>query len=358
MVTVYVCSSESFAGKSTTCLVLNRHFTDMGLKVGYFKPVGTLSSRIGGITGDEDASFIAQEIGIDTPPDILCPVLLTPEGIRAALTTGTSDFTSAIAHAYRQIAADKDVVIASGVGSACCTGAVLGLSASKVIHILGAKALLMGKYANERSLDMILAAKDALGDTLMGTILNRVPPTQLDQVKQDVVPFLENRSIPVFGIIPLDTVLNATTVRELAEMIEAKVVSGAELVDTLIEQFSVGAMNVESALRHFRRIANKAVITGGDRSDIQLAALETSTRCLVLTGGFYPDARILGRAQELGVPVLLTSDDTLTTVEKIERKSGKLRVREPQKIARASTLAAEHVDLQRLDAALGIGKQS
>ena len=36
----------------------------------------------------------------------------------------------------------------------------------------------------------------------------------------------------------------------------------------------VGAMSVESALSYFRRKPNKAVITGGDRADIQLAALE------------------------------------------------------------------------------------
>jgi BioD-like phosphotransacetylase family protein len=39
----------------------------------------------------------------------------------------------------------------------------------------------------------------------------------------------------------------------------------------------VGAMSAENALSYFRRKAHKVVITGGDRPDIQLAALETST---------------------------------------------------------------------------------
>jgi len=59
----------------------------------------------------------------------------------------------------------------------------------------------------------------------------------------------------------------------------------------------VGAMNVDSALAHFRRQPNKAVITGGDRPDIQLAALETSTRCLILTGNLPPNPLIIGRAK-------------------------------------------------------------
>ena len=59
-------------------------------------------------------------------------------------------------------------------------------------------------------------------------------------------------------------------------------------------------------MTYFRRKPNKAVITGGDRADIQLAALETSTRCLILTGNLYPSPAVLNRAEELCVPVLLT----------------------------------------------------
>jgi uncharacterized protein len=354
MTVVYVCSSESFAGKSTACLVLSRHFREMGLKVGYFKPIGTLPTRIEGVTSDEDALFIARELGIEASPDALCPVLLTPETLRQVLIAATPDFAGKVRNALTTASRGMDVVLAGGVGSACYTGIALGLTSAKVAGLLGAKTLLMGRYTNERSIEMILAAKAMLGDAMVGTILNRVPEEQLQDVKDTVVPFLEGGGIPVFGVLPADVTLHAVSIREAAEILGAEIISSSRATDALIEQFSVGAMNVESALRYFRRTANKAVITGGDRVDIQLAALETSTRCLILTGGMYPDARILGRAEEVGVPVLLTSDDTLTAVEKIERRSGKLRVREPQKISRAVELTAKHVDLKRLDAALGI----
>ena len=92
--------------------------------------------------------------------------------------------------------------------------------------------------------------------------------------------------------------------------------------DELIEHFMIGAMNVESALRYFRKVSNKAVITGGDRSDIQLAALETPTKCLILTGELYPNASILGRAQEVGVPIVVVRSDTANTLEVCENLSG------------------------------------
>jgi len=80
-----------------------------------------------------------------------------------------------------------------------------------------------------------------------------------------------------------------------------KVVCGEAALDEFVERFSVGAMDTGAALGYFQRLPNKAVITGGNRADIQLAALETSTRCLVLTGDQMPNQIIIARAREAGV---------------------------------------------------------
>ena len=119
---------------------------------------------------------------------------------------------------------------------------------------------------------------------------------------------------------------------ELAEGLHAEILCSAEHVGNLVENMMVGAMSAEAALMHFRRKPNKAVITGGDRADIQLAALETSTRCLILTGNLYPSPTVLNRADELGVPVLLADMDTLAAIEVVESYMGRSRVQLPQKI--------------------------
>ena len=116
-------------------------------------------------------------------------------------------------------------------------------------------------------------------------------------------------------------------------------------------------MGAESALSYFRRKPNKAVITGGDRTDIMLAALETSTRCLVLTGNLYPaQAHVLNRADELCVPVLLTKLDTLAAIEIIEGFFNRSRFQQPQKIERFSSLLDEYFDYAALYDTLGIQK--
>jgi BioD-like phosphotransacetylase family protein len=116
----------------------------------------------------------------------------------------------------------------------------------------------------------------------------------------------------------------------------------------------IGAMNVSSALKHFRKQRNKAVITGGDRADIQLAALETSTRALILTGDMYPNAQIITRAEDAGVPIIVVHYDTAEAVEKCEDLMGHLSLHSPKKIERVKEIFSTCVDWKRLKADCGL----
>jgi BioD-like phosphotransacetylase family protein len=191
-------------------------------------------------------------------------------------------------------------------------------------------------------------AREMLGDGLMGVVLNRVTPQALPEVEQIVVPYLAAKGIEVLGVIPLDRLLDAVTVRQLVEILQGKVVCGEAALDEFVERFSVGAMDTGAALGYFQRLPNKAVITGGNRADIQLAALETSTRCLVLTGDQMPNQIIIARAREAGVPIVVVSHDTLTTVEKLESVLGRIRIREAPKVRRAQELLRERLNHRRI----------
>ncbi|HLA45498.1 MAG TPA: DRTGG domain-containing protein, partial [Aggregatilineales bacterium] len=116
----------------------------------------------------------------------------------------------------------------------------------------------------------------------------------------------------------------------------------------LVENLTVGAMTVESALPRFRRQLNKAVVTGGDRADIQAAALETSTTVLVLTGNLHPSPAILKMAEERGVAVLLVRHNTIHAVEAIEKIFGRTRLGQAEKLNRFQAMIADHLDFPRL----------
>lgn len=99
-----------------------------------------------------------------------------------------------------------------------------------------------------------------------------------------------------------------------------------------------------------------AVVTGGGRTDIQLAALETSTNCLIVTGNIRPSPIILNRAEEAEVPVLSVDLDTLKTVEIITESLGKVRLHEPMKVDYIRQLFQEHFLVDRLLASLNIDR--
>ena len=101
-----------------------------------------------------------------------------------------------------------------------------------------------------------------------------------------------------------------------------------------------------------------AVVTGADRTDIQLAALEASTQCLILTGAGEPLPQLINRAEELDVPLLKVEHDTLSTVEVIEQAFGHVRLHENVKATYAFRLVEEHCDLDRLFMKLGLPSRS
>ena len=116
----------------------------------------------------------------------------------------------------------------------------------------------------------------------------------------------------------------------------------------------IGAMGADAALSHFRRRTNKAVFTGGDRVDLQLAALETSTSVLVLTGNIRPAPLVLDRAEDREVPIIMVADDTLTTVERAEGIFGHIRFKQDSKITRFIGLLDQSFDFARLYDELGM----
>ena len=142
--------------------------------------------------------------------------------------------------------------------------------------------------------------------------------------------------------------------RAILNTLNGKLLCCEDKLDEVVERFSIGAMSVEAALRHFVRIRDKAVITGGDRADIMLVALDTSTKCLVLTGNLYPNDVILSRAQQAGVPVIVVPSDTLETVEKFEAMMGKLSIRDKSKVDYAVRILDKYINYSALFRALGI----
>jgi BioD-like phosphotransacetylase family protein len=212
--------------------------------------------------------------------------------------------------------------------------------------------VLVARFHSALVLDSLLCAKQQLGSHLIGVLINDVLPDQFERIQTQIQPFLEQQDIEVLGILPRNELLRSVSVRELVHQLDAEVLCRPDRLDLMVESLKIGAMNVNSALEYFRKARNMAVVTGGDRTDIQLAALETSTQCLILTGRIPPLASILGRAEDLEIPILSVDLDTLTTVEIIDRAFGQVRLHEPVKVQAVFQMMTKCVNIERLLAKL------
>lgn len=355
MKSLYVTSVERYSGKTAVCLALGKKFQEDGHKVGYLKPLSLQPWRIEGKIADEDAAFVKDILNLNVDPVELSPVVVTPELLRVHLSgQGECNLMPRVKDAADKAGTGKDVLLLEGGGS-LREGYVMGLPTAQVAEALGSKVLTVVKFRDEvRLMDDTLAANFRLGSSMAGIIINRVPADDAKFVETYARPFIEKQGVPVFGVLPEVRGLATLTVEELISVLDARVLTIDAPMDGVVENLTVGAMTAEAALRRFRKQRNKAVITGGDRTDIQLAALETSTSCLVLTGNLEPRSLIIKQASELGVPVLLVRQNTMETVEAIDRIFGKTRLGQSAKLKMFQDLMAENMDWKRLYGEIGL----
>jgi BioD-like phosphotransacetylase family protein len=346
---IYITSLERYSGKTAICLALGKRLQVDGFSVGYLKPLSLQPWRVSGKIADADATFVKEILGLDVDPWQLSPVVVTPEFLIQHLSSGKeSNLMEQVKSAVKSTGSGKDILLLEG-GASLREGHAVSLPTPDVAQELSSHVLVTVKYRSDiRVLDDTLSAKVRLGDLLSGVVINRVPTEAADYIHQLAIPYLEKRGIPVLGALPEKRKLAALTVSELIDVLKAKVLTEHCDPEAMVETLTVGAMTADAALHRFREYSNKAVITGGDRTDIQLAALETSTTCLILTGNLQPSPLIVKQAEDFGVSVLLVRENTMETVEAIEQIFGKTRLGQPDKLAEFETIFAENMDFDRL----------
>ncbi len=353
MATLFVNSIESYAGKTAISIGLASLLRKSGLSVGYMKPIGNPTVTVGNQLADEDAVFVKKMLDLDDPIQDICPIILTQEMREQALREGL-DKSEQLVAAHQRASKGRDVLIMEGIGN-LSTGHIIGLPAPRIAELTNAAVVTVIQYKRELSAEDILLAKSIFGERLAGVIINQTPESERALKRNRLASaFLPREKVPLLGILPIDPLLHAITIGELTELLGGRILCRPEKQNELVETFSIGAMTADSALRYFLRSANKAVITGGDRSEVQLAALQTSVKCIILTGNLYPAAVVLARADELGVPMILVPWDTRTTVDKVEQALGRVRMSSPEQVQRAQNMIENEVDVNLLRSVLKV----
>ncbi|MFN6569079.1 phosphotransacetylase family protein [Dendronalium sp. ChiSLP03b] len=346
-------STEAYSGKSATVLGLSHQLQQKGLDIGYGKPLGTSFSASGKTVVEEDVQFVTHSLNLSA--NRIAPTLLALNEVSVQKRLSgedRTDYRQSLLQQYLEIS-QGDLVLLEGPGD-LSEGNLFDLSLLQVSEILDAAVLLVARYNSLLSVEALLSAKQRVGDRLIGVAINDIPAAQIETVDNLIRPFLEQQGIPVLATLPKSDLLRSVSVGELVKQLNADVLCRSDRLDLLVESLAIGAMNVNAAVKYFRKRRNMAVVTGGDRVEIQQAALETSTQCLILTGQLPPPPFILSRAEELEIPILSVDLDTLTTVEIVDRTFGQVRLHEPIKVQCIRQLMTEHFDIDRLLSKLGL----
>ena len=345
-------STEAYSGKSATILGLTPGLQERGICVAYGKPLGTCLGTNNLDTVEEDVGFIAQSLNLPAS-QVRSPILFLDDKTINKRLQGEDiqDYSQALNNYVQEI--QGDLILLEGTET-LWQGSLFNLSVRHIAQIVDASILLVARYSSPLLVDSLLTAKEFLGDRLLGVVINDIPPDQLESTKTLSKPFLEQQGIAIFGLLPRSNLLRSVSVREISKHLGAKVLCREDRLDLMVENLTIGAMNVNSALEYFRQGKNMAIVTGGDRTDLQLAALETSTQCLILTGHMPPQPIILSRAEYLEIPILSVNLDTLTTVEIVNHTFGKVRLQESIKLECIKDLMEENFDIHRFMNQLGL----
>jgi len=334
MKSVLVSSIEEYSGKSALIIALGLILREKGYNVGYFKPLGVGTTRIGDQLVDEDAYNTAKVFNMGDAMVDVCPVMLDKPYVEFARSANPVELQKSVVDSYGRIADGKDVVLVES-GGEYKFGKALELCNSDVSAMLDLDILMIAKYTSDFVLDKILTARGILGERLRFIVFNQLAGYKTAYVTAINERFLQKNGIELLGTLPFSPLLAGLSVREIAEALNGEWLIKCKPGEEVI-------------------VRRAALITGGDRADLQNLALETGTiNCLLLTGNLEPPGTILGKAEDKGVPVILVADDTLTTLEKVDEALGKARIRGEAKIAKVKELVERFLDLDRVMEYLG-----
>ncbi len=217
-----------------------------------------------------------------------------------------------------------------------------GAGTQDAAETLDARVVLVGRGSDTG--EALQRAAAALGPRLSGVVVTGVPERKLAGTRESLI----GAGLPVLAVVPEDRTLYAPSVGAIIEALDAEVILGDPDDGQVIEHLLVNPVTVDPGQPYYARRRGKAVITRADKTDLQLAALQTQTDLLILTGGTPPSPYTIDRAAGEEVPLLLTRGNTRETVARLEDIFTRSRFSGEQKLERMGALLEQYGDSQAI----------
>lgn len=328
--TIIISSTQASAGKSAVAIGLYLKMKEQDIDVGYFKPIGDSMEQAPKSRADKDVSVISAVVQRQYSKEEICPQFFTPEYVLDEVYLDeTAPINQKISDTFSKMQSKADVIIIEGNHSISQYSS-LGLDDIQTAKKFNANMIIITPIQDDNNFNQLVSTyqhSKLAGINVLGVIMNAMSPTAEVRITRYYNPILEALNIPNIGFLKNSRELEKPTIAEIMDATGSKLISGEfiRVKDRLVNTFMIGAMQRESALSHFRKGVDKCVITGGDRSDLALAALETSTKAILFTGNMPPNKRVISAAEQKDIPLLVSPNDTFTVAEQIKNIKTKIQ---------------------------------
>ena len=322
---LYLCSLKERSGKSFLSIGIIQKLKKEGKKFAYFKPIGCPKGAFT-LKSDKDIDFILRTVYKDKNPyDMVCPISI-PDAYYIDLIDADKkvEYLDKIKATYKEVIKGVDYVLIEGAPSIKKFVRV-GIDDVSIAKALGIDDLIyVCSESSDMCIDNICFTKNYFKFrevNLSAVIFNNIDFEYIPRIKELSKEHIDKFNIPILGIIERSIKIFSPRVMEVLEAIGGELINeiATEGLNNTVETIIIGAMNTQAALKYLRQVKKAAVITGGDRADLALAALNEDVSVLILTGFIQPDAKVVNVANEKKIPIILSPSDTYTTMRNLER---------------------------------------
>lgn len=335
-----IASLRKSAGKTSIIVGLAKA---LGKSFGYMKPFGDRLLYRKKRLWDYDASLLTQIFNLEKNAE---DITIGFEHAKVKYIYDDDSYKTKILEAAQAAGENKELLFVES-GKNIMFGVSVHMDGLSITRYIDGKMIMVLSGNNDEIIDDLVFIKKYLDTTrvnLAGVIINKV--IDVVDFKTTYMSTIESIGIPILGIIPYKKELNNFSVITLVDGLFARVIAGEDGLDNVVKNIIVGAMSTNEAWRtKVFHLENKLVITGGDRSDMILAALESDSAAVIITNNIIPPTNIIAKANEKNIPLLLVAEDTFTISKRIDEMEKLLRDSEQEKIEILEQLVKTYVDM-------------
>ncbi|RAP24717.1 hypothetical protein DID73_01160 [Candidatus Marinamargulisbacteria bacterium SCGC AG-343-K17] len=356
---VFIAATRQNDGKTTVSLGLFNALLKKDPSIQYMKPVGQQYREVEGNKIDKDAVLFQHTFELNKKKLPLMSPIASPRGFTESYINHPTpnELKEKILTADKELSKKSTSILYEGTGHAG-VGSVFDCSNAAVAKSLNSPVIIVSIGGIGKAIDEIMlnvAVFKELGVPIMGVIINKVIPEKYEKINTIVRKGLNRLGLDVLGILPLNEQLTYPTISSIVDELKPNILSMADDgKNNIIEKFMIGDMMPHNALDHISR--NTLMIVPGNREGLVLTALCENLLTqgphlvsgIVFTNGIRPHQKILDLLYTSKIPLFMVEEDAFSIATKINHMIVKIRSEDKNKIAIASTLIEQYVDIDKI----------